>query len=58
MGAAFSIPLIHGDRVQQQQVILNLIMNTVEAMSGASDGKRELLISTRKADLHGVLIGV
>jgi signal transduction histidine kinase len=44
--------------VQLQQVILNLIMNAVEAMSGASDGKRELLISTRKADLQGVLVGV
>jgi len=55
---ADSLPLIYGDRVQLQQVILNLIMNAVEAMSGASDGKRELLISTRKADLQGVLVGV
>jgi len=44
--------------VQLQQVILNFIMNAIEAMSGASDGKRELLISTRKADLQGALVGV
>jgi PAS domain S-box-containing protein len=55
---ADSLPLIHGDRVQLQQVILNLIMNAIEAMDGASDGKRELLISTRKADPQGVLVGV
>ena len=55
---ADSLPVIHGDRVQLQQVILNLIVNAVEAMSGASDGKRELLISTRKADPQGVLVGV
>ena len=55
---ASSLPLIHGDRVQLQQVILNLIMNAVEAMSAASDGKRELFISTRKTDPQGVLVGV
>jgi signal transduction histidine kinase len=55
---ADGLPLIHGDRVQLQQVILNLIMNAVEAMGGASDGKRELLISTRKAEPGGVLVGV
>ena len=55
---ADGLPLIHGDRVQLQQVILNLIMNAVEAMSGANDGKRELLISTRKAEPGGVLVGV
>jgi PAS domain S-box-containing protein len=39
---------IEGDRVQLQQVILNLIMNAVEAMSGVGEGARELFISTRK----------
>ena len=37
---------IHGDRVQLQQVILNLIVNAIEAMSGMSGGARELWIST------------
>jgi PAS domain S-box-containing protein len=52
------LPLIEGDRVQLQQVILNLIMNAVEAMSGAGDGTRELLISSRKAEPEGVLVEV
>jgi len=55
---ADGLPLIEGDRVQLQQVILNLIVNAVEAMSGASDGTRELLVSSRKADPDGVLVGV
>jgi C4-dicarboxylate-specific signal transduction histidine kinase len=55
---ADGLPLIEGDRVQLQQVILNLIVNAVEAMSGASDGTRELLVSSRKADPGGVIVGV
>jgi PAS domain S-box-containing protein len=55
---ADSLPLIHGDRVQLQQVVLNLIINAVEAMSGAGDGKRELLISTRGVAPQGVLVRV
>src|SRR6266481_6370151 len=45
---AQGLPLIQGDRVQLQQVILNLIINAVEAMSAVSEGARELLISTGK----------
>ncbi|MER8732500.1 AAA family ATPase [Mesorhizobium sp. M1227] len=55
---ADGLPLIEGDRVQLQQVILNLIVNAVEAMSGASDGTRELLVSSRRTDLGDVLVGV
>jgi C4-dicarboxylate-specific signal transduction histidine kinase len=55
---ADSLPLIDGDRVQLQQVILNLMMNAIEAMSGVSDGTRELRISTRKAEPGGVLVAV
>ena len=40
-----------------QQVILNLIMNAIEAMSEVSNGSRELLIST-SADESGVLVAV
>jgi PAS domain S-box-containing protein len=40
------LPLLKGDRVQLQQVILNLIINAVEAMGGVSEGTRELLIGT------------
>jgi signal transduction histidine kinase len=55
---AAGLPLIQGDRVQLQQVILNLIINAVEAMSDLSDGSRELLISTRKDPPSGVLVAV
>jgi C4-dicarboxylate-specific signal transduction histidine kinase len=55
---ADGLPLIQGDRVQLQQVILNLIMNAVQAMSGVSEGSRELLIGTRKDASSGVLVAV
>jgi signal transduction histidine kinase len=55
---AQGLPLIQGDRVQLQQVILNLIINAVEAMSAAGEGSRELLISTGKAESDGVLVAV
>jgi NO-binding membrane sensor protein with MHYT domain len=52
------LPLIQGDRVQLQQVILNLIVNAVEAMSGVNDGSRGLLIGTRKDAPGRVLVAV
>jgi len=52
------LPLIHGDRVQLQQVILNLIINAIEAMSGISEGARELLISTGEVESTRVLVAV
>jgi PAS domain S-box-containing protein len=55
---AEGLPLIEGDRVQLQQVILNLIINAVEAMSSAGEGSRELLISTGKTGSDGVLVAV
>jgi PAS domain S-box-containing protein len=53
-----SIQLLEGDRVQLQQVILNLVMNAVEAMNATSEGARELLISTRKSEPDVVLVAV
>jgi C4-dicarboxylate-specific signal transduction histidine kinase len=51
---ANDLPLILGDKIQQQQVILNLLMNAVEAMSGAGEGPRELGVNSEKvADIHG-----
>jgi C4-dicarboxylate-specific signal transduction histidine kinase len=52
------LPLIKGDRVQLQQVILNLIVNAIQAMSETSAGPRQLLISAGKADSNGVLVAV
>jgi signal transduction histidine kinase len=55
---AAGLPFVQGDRVQLQQVILNLIMNAIEAMSSISDGLRELLICSRKDASGGVLVAV
>jgi C4-dicarboxylate-specific signal transduction histidine kinase len=55
---AEGLPLIEGDRVQLQQVVLNLIINAVEAMSGVSEGARNVLISTERAGPGGVLVKV
>jgi C4-dicarboxylate-specific signal transduction histidine kinase len=55
---AEALPRIQGDRIQLQQVILNLIINAVEAMSGVSEGARELLIRTEKDASDGVLVAV
>ena len=41
------LPLVLGDRIQLQQVILNLVMNGIEAMSAVTDRSRELLIRSR-----------
>jgi signal transduction histidine kinase len=51
------LPLIPGDRVQLQQVLLNLIINAIEAMSGVSEGRRDLVVGSGKGDLD-VLITV
>ena len=55
---AADLPPVEGDRVQLQQVILNLIMNAVEAMGGVDDGPRELLIRTEPDAAGGVLVAV
>jgi C4-dicarboxylate-specific signal transduction histidine kinase len=55
---AEDLPLIQGDRVQLQQVILNLIINAVEAMSGVGKGSRALLITTGQEASGGVLVSV
>jgi C4-dicarboxylate-specific signal transduction histidine kinase len=55
---ANDVPQILGDRVQLQQVILNLIMNAIEAMSESSEGPRELLIRSEIDVPDGVMVTV
>src|SRR5271166_6370229 len=52
------LPLVAADRVQLQQVILNLIVNAMEAMSGVGDRPRELLVVTGASDLNEVFVEV
>ena len=49
---------VQGDRVQLQQVMLNLILNAIEAMSELSEGSRELLISSEEAGADGIRVAV
>ena len=51
---AGELPRIQGDRVQLQQVMLNLIVNAIQSMSGLEDGNRELHISTVSIEPEGV----
>ncbi len=53
---ATGLPSVGGDRIELQQVILNLIMNAVEAMSGMAEGK--LQIRTEREAAGGVLVTV
>jgi C4-dicarboxylate-specific signal transduction histidine kinase len=49
---------VQADRIQLQQVILNLILNAVEAMGSIAEGVRELLITTKQHEAGGVLVAV
>jgi C4-dicarboxylate-specific signal transduction histidine kinase len=55
---AKGLPAIQGDRVQLQQVILNLLINAIEAVSGMKEGPRELLISTIMNEHDDVAVSV
>ena len=54
---AHDLPVVAGDRVQLQQVVLNLKMNGIEAMAAVADGPRELAIGTAR-DGEGVQVSV
>jgi C4-dicarboxylate-specific signal transduction histidine kinase len=51
-------PRIRCDRVQLQQVMLNLIVNAIQSMSGVEDGNREVHISTVSIEPEGVCVAV
>ena len=52
------VPVVLADRIHLQQVILNLMMNAIEAMSGAGEGPRELLVRSGTDETQGVLVSV
>jgi C4-dicarboxylate-specific signal transduction histidine kinase len=52
------LPLVRGDRIQLQQVMLNLIMNAIEAMRGIDQTQREVFVVSRKDGFKGALVEV
>ena len=58
---AEDLPTLMGDRIQLQQVLLNLIMNGIEAMTAVEDGHRELAIRAQRHEVEevpGILVAV
>jgi signal transduction histidine kinase len=53
-----ALPLILADRVQLQQVIINLVINGVEAMQAVTDRPRELVIRTQQNEAHQAVVTV
>src|ERR1700737_3604257 len=54
---AAELPQVMGDRVQLQQVMMNLIMNSIDAMKDA-DGTRELAIKSQRAENEEIMVSV
>jgi signal transduction histidine kinase len=52
------LPLILGDRVQLQQVMINLVMNSIEAMQSVTDRPRELVIRSGQNETRHVMVSV
>jgi C4-dicarboxylate-specific signal transduction histidine kinase len=58
MEFAPALPVVQADRVQLQQVMINLVMNGVEAMQSVTDRPRELLIRSLQNETQQVLVSV
>jgi PAS domain S-box-containing protein len=58
MELAPALPMILGDRVQLQQVIINLVMNGIEAMQSVMDRPRELVVGSHQNETHRVRVTV
>jgi C4-dicarboxylate-specific signal transduction histidine kinase len=58
MELAPTLPMILGDRVQLQQVIINLVMNGIESMQSVTHRPRELVVRSRQDETQQVLVGV
>ena len=58
MDLAADVPPVLGDRVQLQQVILNLVMNGIEAMNTVMDRPREMLIRSCQHESDQMLVAV
>src|SRR4030088_2238371 len=58
MELAHALPMVLGDRVQLQQVIINLVMNGIEAMQPITDRPRELMIRSHQDESDQVLVTV
>jgi C4-dicarboxylate-specific signal transduction histidine kinase len=55
---ASNLPLVRGDQVQLQQVLINLIVNAIEALSTVEVGSRELLLSSAKDETGNIVVSV
>jgi C4-dicarboxylate-specific signal transduction histidine kinase len=55
---ASPLPMVLGDRVQLQQVIINLVMNGIEAMQSVTDRSRELVIRSSQDETRQVIVSV
>jgi signal transduction histidine kinase len=55
---AKGLPIIAGDRVQLQQVVLNLILNALQAMCAVSEGARQVIITTSQIESNDLYVGV